>query len=564
MLESSPDRDSDDDRVRSNVSSALKSALELMKTRIISGSPRDVIQTRNVAGELTKDGVYMLIEPSTICATSIKALSDIVEEAETSPKSFLHKFSPIDTEMKSSQLIEGMRFSEKLLKSRSSNLSARSLYLITDNDDPFQGNKLQQSVALVFANDAHESGFQIKTFFMPADASIFRLEKFWNRFRYDPSMDVEMDNASMVFSGELRFDKLLSLSSESGKTKRAMFSIPLFLYEGIAMSVTGYAAIGEQKKKPPVQVEQAEEIREVYFKTQYTDQATGEDLIPKKDIVSYASVGTKNEYANSIPAFSALLQSMLKKDVIGLGVLIARSNSSPQLVYMLPQAETRDEETDVQIDPPCIWLVQIPFADDIRAPIATSSLSVMSDGGESNSMIQVMKKLIKKLKVQFRPYQFTNPTLQYHYSNLEAIALQLDAPEPKDETLPLTDQIAKASPFGRIGSYAKDVKAELEDHPLLYSSRRSGLAAGAGGADGNEDEAGPSKKVRVSKERASQGIEKLEKLLMEAFESENFKAVTNDVLKDYLKQKDVKGFSTKKKAELLAMAKELLEHGKLI
>ena len=51
---------------------------------------------------------------------------------------------------------------------------------------------------------------------------------------------------------------------------------------------------------------------------------------------------------------------------------------------------------------------------------------------------------------------------------------------------------------------------------------------------------------------------------MEAFESENFKAVTNDVLKDYLKQKDVKGFSTKKKAELLAMAKELLEHGKLI
>ena len=140
---------------------------------------------------------------------------------------------------------------------------------------------------------------------------------------------------------------------------------------------------------------------------------------------------------------------MLKKDVIGLGVLIARSNSSPQLVYMLPQvrshalmkgqqgsllfrskAETRDEETDVQIDPPCIWLVQIPFADDIRAPIATSSLSVMSDGGEldllswelarsqveglptgeSNSMIQVMKKLIKKLKVQFRPYQFTNPS----------------------------------------------------------------------------------------------------------------------------------------------------------
>lgn len=45
-----------------------------------------------------------------------------------------------------------MRFSESLLKQRSSNLSNRSLYLVTDTDDPFQGNKQQQSVALVFAN----------------------------------------------------------------------------------------------------------------------------------------------------------------------------------------------------------------------------------------------------------------------------------------------------------------------------------------------------------------------------------------------------------------------------
>ena len=27
----------------------------------------------------------------------------------------------------------------------------------------------------------------------------FDLTKFWNRFRYDPSLDVEMDNASMIF-----------------------------------------------------------------------------------------------------------------------------------------------------------------------------------------------------------------------------------------------------------------------------------------------------------------------------------------------------------------------------
>jgi len=52
-------------------------------------------------------------------------------------------------------------------------------------------------------------------------------------------VDAEMDNASMVFSGESRFDRLLSLSSEAGKQKRALFSIPFFLHEDVAMSVTG-------------------------------------------------------------------------------------------------------------------------------------------------------------------------------------------------------------------------------------------------------------------------------------------------------------------------------------
>ena len=46
---------------------------------------------------------------------------------------------------------------------------------------------------------------------------------------------------------------------------------------------------------------------------------------------------TLQQYANSIPAFAALLKTMLKKDIVGLGVLVARSNSTPGVVYMLPQ-----------------------------------------------------------------------------------------------------------------------------------------------------------------------------------------------------------------------------------
>lgn len=104
-----------------------------------------------------------------------------------------------------------------------------------------------------------------------------------------------MDNAALVFSGPERFQKLLSLSSEAGKTRRAQFSVPFFVYEGIAMSVTGYGAVNEQRKKAPVQVEQAEEIREIYYKTTYAETETGETIDPKKDIIKYMSIGTKDQ-----------------------------------------------------------------------------------------------------------------------------------------------------------------------------------------------------------------------------------------------------------------------------
>lgn len=38
----------------------------------------------------------------------------------------------------------------------------------------------------------------------------------------------------------------------------------------------------------------------------------------------------------------------------------------------------------------------------------------------------------------------------------------------------------------------------------------------------------------------------------------SFQQITNDILKDYLKQKNVKQISAKKKAELLELAKEQL------
>jgi hypothetical protein len=88
MLATDPFLDAEEnERQRSNVSTAIRSALELMKTRIVSGSPRDVVgvvlydtvASKYIEGELPKKGVYVLLEPGPIRATSIKMLKDLLE-----------------------------------------------------------------------------------------------------------------------------------------------------------------------------------------------------------------------------------------------------------------------------------------------------------------------------------------------------------------------------------------------------------------------------------------------------------------------------------------------------
>lgn len=83
-----PDDDDDDGILhRSNVSAAIKSALDLMRTRIISGNPRDVVgvvlydtvRAKGLEGELSKPGVYLLLEPQVIQATNIKLLMETLE-----------------------------------------------------------------------------------------------------------------------------------------------------------------------------------------------------------------------------------------------------------------------------------------------------------------------------------------------------------------------------------------------------------------------------------------------------------------------------------------------------
>lgn len=131
--------------------------------------------------------------------------------------------------------------------------------------------------------------------------------------------------------------------------------------------------------------------------------------------------------------------------------------------------------------------------------------------------------------------------------------MQEDTPRAEDSTFPDAEAIA-----GRIKKYVPNINEAIASHPSLtdYSWRLAGLSGDV--EAGDEIDENGAKKIKVSKERASTDVKVLEKTLKKAFDEGTSGKVTNDKLKDYLKQKGHKNISSLKKAELIARTKEQL------
>ena len=104
--------------------------------------------------------------------------------------------------------------------------------------------------------------------------------------------------------------------------------------------------------------------------------------------------------------------------------MIARQNSPPRLVALVPQEEELDEY-GTQIKPPGFHIVFLPFADDIRTP----PIPEIHHKAAPNQ-IDKAKEIVSKLMIsKFSLDDFENPLLQSHYANLQAIALDQDVPD---------------------------------------------------------------------------------------------------------------------------------------
>lgn len=116
---------------------------------------------------------------------------------------------------------------------------------------------------------------------------------------------------------------------------------------------------------------------------------------------------SEEDYIGSTRVFSALHQKLLKDERLALVWFIPRRNATPALAAMIAGAE-RVDENGVQKVPPGMWIVPLPFADDVRQnPESNMKVAPVS-------LIDSMSKVIGQLqlpKAMYDPSKYPNPCM---------------------------------------------------------------------------------------------------------------------------------------------------------
>jgi ATP-dependent DNA helicase 2 subunit 1 len=221
---------------------------------------------------------------------------------------------------------------------------------------------------------------------------------------------------------------------------------------------------------------------------------------PQSTLPAWASVSkstfiypSEEDYVGSTRVFAALWQKLDKDKKMGLAWYIPRLNANPLLVALLPSQEQLDGYTKQQVIPAGLWAYPLPYSDDIRYPPEMLPPVVSPD-----SLIDRMRVVVQQLQLpgaRFDPAKYPNPSLQWHYRILQAMALEEEIPEFKvsdDKTIPKYRQIDK-----RAGHYVAQWGVALEDEYRTWTKDKKSHPGGVGVKRGADEEKGTtSKKAR--------------------------------------------------------------------
>ncbi|KAB5532643.1 SPOC like C-terminal domain-containing protein [Coniochaeta sp. 2T2.1] len=588
----------------SPLSAALKCAYQLMQQRIIA-QPKDMMgvllfgtqnsKFRDEDGRSGYPHCYLLQDLDIPSAEDVKALRALVEGDDEDLQEILRPSKePV-------QMSNVLFCANQIFTTNAPNFGSRRLFIITDNDDPHSGDKQLRSAAAVRAKDLYDLGVVIELFPISHDDKSFGLSKFYEDIVYtDPAADQDLkDTLQTVRSGDglTLLNSLISNINSKQTPKRSYFSgMDFDIAPGLRITVKGYQVIHRQEKKrscyvwmegespqlavgettkldADARIVEKSEVKKAYkFGGEYVyfNPEELKDLknfgdkclrvIGFKDrtlLPTWASVKksvyifpSEEDYVGSTRVFSALWQKMLKDNKMALAWHIPRKNANPILVAILASGAPEDGGTPYL--PAGLWLYPLPFADDLR------NVELPVTARCSNGLIDQMRPIVKNLQLPkgiYNPTKYPNPSLQWHYRILQAMALEEEVPESLDDpTIPKYKAIAK-----RVGGYIEEWADSLDGEAQGLMGSRAVKREIEDDEDEEEDR--PKKRAKAAP-KPKAGSQKLaggmsNAQLKLAVENETLGKMTVAELKDVLASKGVS--TAGKKAELVEKLEQWVE-----
>uniref|UniRef100_A0A7N8XD21 DNA helicase n=1 Tax=Mastacembelus armatus TaxID=205130 RepID=A0A7N8XD21_9TELE len=348
-------------------------------------------------------------------------------------------------------------------------LSYKRLMIFTCRDDPHGGDSAKNRQARTKASDLKDTGVNINLMHLMKPGG-FDVPLFFCDIVSPPEDEGEL---GLQMEPCTKLDDLQKRVRAKELKKRAMARLNLCLGEGINVAVGIYATAVSARKPGAIKLYR-ETNEQVRSKTRTFHTQTGSLLLPseikkaqvygKRQIVMERDevnalkkfndpglllIGFKpmerlklhhhirpavflypeeDEITGSACLFSALLKKCSEKNVFALCRCISRRNYPPQFVALVPQKEEVDEG-NVQITAPGFNVIYLPYADDMR------TLDPPQCPSASQIQVDKMKEIVSKLRFRYRSDAFENPVIQQHYRNLEALALDMMAPEETEDLI---------------------------------------------------------------------------------------------------------------------------------
>lgn len=451
-------------------------------------------------------------------------------------------------------------------------LSQKRVMIFTCRDEPHGGDSVKDRQARTKASDLKETGVIIDLMHMMKPGG-FDVSSFFRDIISPPEDESEL---GLQLEPCNKLEDLQKRVRAKEQKKRAIARLNLSLGEGINVAVGIYATAVSARKPPPIRLYR-ETNEPVRSKTRTFHTQTGSLLLPseikkaqtygKKQIVMEKDevdaikrfedpglflIGFKpmerlkihhhirpavflypeeGEVKGSACLFSALLKKCSERNVFALCRCISRRNYPPRFVALVPQKEEVDEGK-VQITPPGFNIIYLPYADDMR--------TLDPPQGPSASQIQVdkMKEIVSKLRFKYRSDAFENPVIQQHYRNLEALALDMMAPEDtEDLIMPKVEQIDKR--LGPLAEEFKDLVYPEGYNPESKQAAKRKTADAGGGAEKKPKVEVPEDELRAHVQNGTLG------------------KLTVPVLKEACKQFGIRTTGTKKQELIDALTAQL-------